>query len=68
MPGEADPQHWRDLAKEARAKADQMNARSKRRMFGLADFYVGLAMRIEAPPAGASPHMRRRKSDPNKRT
>jgi hypothetical protein len=25
MPGEFDPQHWRDRAKEARVKADQMD-------------------------------------------
>ena len=50
MPGEADPQHWRDRAKEARAKADQMNdRRSKRRMLGLADFYERLAERLEPP-------------------
>jgi hypothetical protein len=46
--GEPDPQHWRDRAKEARAKADQMrDRRSKRRMLGIADFYERLAERIE---------------------
>jgi hypothetical protein len=48
MPGKADPQHWRDLAMEARAKADQMkDPRSKRRMLGLANFYENLAERLE---------------------
>jgi hypothetical protein len=44
MPGEFNPQHWRDRAKEARAKADQMkDPRAKRRLLGLADFYERLA-------------------------
>jgi hypothetical protein len=44
MPSEFNPQHWRDRAKEARAKADQMkDPRAKRRLLGLADFYERLA-------------------------
>jgi hypothetical protein len=44
MPGEPDPQHWRDLAREARARADHLkNPREKRRLLGLADFYERLA-------------------------
>jgi hypothetical protein len=46
MPGEFDPQHWRDSAEKARAQADQMkDRRAKRRLLGLADFYEGLAKR-----------------------
>jgi hypothetical protein len=42
------PEHWRDRAKEARAKAEQVeDPRSKRMMLGLADFFEGLAERIE---------------------
>lgn len=48
-PRELDPQRWRDCAREARAKAGQMNGpRSKRRMLGLADFYERLAEQFEA--------------------
>ena len=49
MLGEPDPQHWRDCAKDARAKADQMkkNQRSKRRLLDLADGYESLAERVE---------------------
>jgi hypothetical protein len=48
MPGELDPQRWRDCAREARAKADQMqDRRSRRRMVGLADFYERLAEQLE---------------------
>jgi hypothetical protein len=49
MLGESDPQHWRDRAKEARAKADRIkeDRRYKRRMLGIADFYESLAERIE---------------------
>jgi hypothetical protein len=46
MPGEFDPQHWRDSAEKARARAGQMkDRRAKRRLLGLADFYEGLARR-----------------------
>jgi hypothetical protein len=47
MPGNG--QHWRERAREARAKADQLkeNHRSKRRLLGLADFYESLAERID---------------------
>ena len=45
---QAAPQHSRDRAKEARAKAEQIeDPRSKRMMLGLADFYERLAERIE---------------------
>jgi hypothetical protein len=48
MPGEADPQHWRDRANQARAKADQMtDRRSKRMTLGLADFYERVAKQVE---------------------
>jgi hypothetical protein len=48
-PRELDPPRWRDCAREARAKADQMKGRrSKRRMLGLADFYERLAGQLEA--------------------
>jgi hypothetical protein len=49
MLGEPDPRHWRDRAKEARSKADQLkeDRRSERRMLGIADFYEHLAERIE---------------------
>jgi len=44
MPGESDPQHWRDRAQKTRAKADQAkDPRAKRRLLGLADFYERLA-------------------------
>jgi hypothetical protein len=48
MPGEFDPQHWRDRAKEARVKADRMEGdlRAKRRLLGLAEFYEGIAKRL----------------------
>jgi hypothetical protein len=47
MPSEPNPKHWRDSAKRARAKADQMkDPRSKRMMLGLADFYERLARRL----------------------
>jgi hypothetical protein len=37
MPGEFDPQHWRDSAEKARARAGQMkDRRAKRRLLGLA--------------------------------
>jgi hypothetical protein len=49
MPRELDPQRWRDCAREAHAKAGQMNGRrSKRRMLGLADFYERLAEQLQA--------------------
>jgi hypothetical protein len=39
-----DPQHWRDRAKKARAKADQAtNPRSKRMLQGIAGAYERLA-------------------------
>ena len=42
------PEHWRDRAKEERAKAEQVEGpRSKRMMLGLADFFERLAERIE---------------------
>jgi hypothetical protein len=54
MPRELDPQRWRDCAREARAKADQMNARqSKRRMLGLAAFYERSAEQLEASEQNA---------------
>jgi hypothetical protein len=47
MPDEPDPRHWRDRAKEARAKADQITEpRSKRVLLGLADSYERLAKRL----------------------
>jgi hypothetical protein len=50
MAREPDPQHWRDRAKEARARANQLkDPRSKRRMLGLANFYARLANRLEPP-------------------
>jgi hypothetical protein len=50
MAGRPDPQHWRDRAKETRAKANQLkDPRSKRRLLGLANFYAGLAKRLEPP-------------------
>ena len=46
--GKLAPEHWRDRAKKARAKAEQIeDPRSKRRMLGLADFFERLAERIE---------------------
>jgi hypothetical protein len=50
MPGEPDQQHWRDRAKEARAKADKLkDTRSKRILLGLATSYERLA---EGCPGG----------------
>jgi hypothetical protein len=48
MAREPDPQHWRDRAKETRARANQLkDPRSKRRMLGLANFYARLAKRLD---------------------
>ena len=50
MPSEPvdDSQYWRDRAKMARAKADQMkNDRSKRMQLAMADVYERVAKRIE---------------------
>jgi hypothetical protein len=48
MFGEPDPQHWRDRAKVARAKADQMkDTRFRRRALGIAQAYERVAERIE---------------------
>jgi hypothetical protein len=52
-PRELDPLRWRDWAREARAKANQMNARQKRRMLGLAAFYERLAEQLEASEQNA---------------
>jgi hypothetical protein len=43
------PQHWRDLAEQARAHANKMDDRESRRMMiGIADGYDNLAQRAEA--------------------
>jgi hypothetical protein len=55
MAREPDPQHWRNRAKEARARANQLkDPRSKRRMLGLANFYARLANRLDPVSAKKS--------------
>jgi hypothetical protein len=47
MPGEPGPRYWRDLAKEARAKANTTtNPRSNSVLLGLASSYERLAKRL----------------------
>jgi hypothetical protein len=47
MPDEPGPRHWRDRAKETRAKAKKVtDPRSKRVLLGLAGSYDRLAKRI----------------------
>jgi hypothetical protein len=61
MPGKPGPQHWHELAKETRAKADQIkDARSKRRMLGIAESYERLAELLEQFVAG-KPHVWKRR-------
>jgi hypothetical protein len=44
-----DPQHWRDLAEQARAHAIKTeDPESRRMMIGIADGYDNLAQRAEA--------------------
>jgi hypothetical protein len=46
MPSKSGPQHWRDLAKETRAKAGKATSpRSKRVLLSLASSYERLAKR-----------------------
>jgi hypothetical protein len=48
LPGEPDPQYWRERAKIARVDAERLsNPTAKRRMFGVAAGYERLAERIE---------------------
>jgi hypothetical protein len=47
MPGKSGPRHWRDIAKETRAKAGKATSpRSKRLLLGLASSYDRLAKQI----------------------
>jgi hypothetical protein len=47
MPRKSAPRHWRDLAKETRAKAGKATSpRSKRVLLSLASSYEHLAKRI----------------------